>query len=260
MPRAIWKGNITFGPVNVPVKLYSSTENTRIRSHMLHDQDKTRLQQKMVCRQEEIIVERDEMVKGYQVHPGVYVVVDPDELEDLNPQASRDIEVEEFVTLREIDPRYLDRVYYLGSDSSDQIYVNLAAALKKSKTAGICRWTMRKKSYLGILQNVDDVLYLTTHRFNNEVSGTGEYDISQTKTSKKEKDIAKNLIAELTEPFKPAEYHDEYQTELKKLVQSKARGEEMELPKAKKKKATKETDLSAILEKSLSSLKKGKNK
>jgi DNA end-binding protein Ku len=227
---------------------------------MLHDQDKVRLQQKMVCRQEEIIVERDEMVKGYQVHPGEYVVVDPDELEELDPQASRDIEVEEFVTLKEIDPRYLDRVYYLGSDSSDQVYVNLAEALKKSKTAGICRWTMRKKSYLGILQNVDGILYLTTHRFRDEVSGTDEYDIPQVKTSKKEKDIAKNLIAELTEPFNPEDYHDEYQAELKKLVQAKAQGKEVELPKVKKKKAAPETDLSAILEKSLSSLKKGENK
>ena len=133
MPRAIWKASIQFGPVSVPVKLYPAVKDVRHHSHLLHDRDRQRLQQRMVCPEEDTVVDQDEMVKGYEVQEDEYVVVEPTELDALEPQSSRQIQVVEFVDAGQVDPRYVDWTYFLGPDGDEQMYVDLEEGLARTR-------------------------------------------------------------------------------------------------------------------------------
>ncbi len=255
MPHAVWKGRIQFGPVDIPVKLYSAVADISVHSHLLHDQDNVRLQQKMVCEAENTPVPKEQYAKGYEVETGQYVILEPDELDFLQPQASRQIQITEFVETDQLDERYLDRTYYLGPDNDDQLYANLTQSLKKSNLAGICQWTMRKKSYIGVLQFQNDILTLTTHRYAAEVVSTDSFNLDQANISDKELQISTTLINQLQQKFQPEKYHDEYQIKLQKLIEQKAKGQKVELPAIEKVAQTDENQLLDALEKSLKSLK-----
>lgn len=252
--KAIWKGQITFGQANIPVKLYTAINDIRSHSHLLHDQDKQRLQEKMVCVADEKVVERDDTIRGFEISKGEYVMVEPEELEQFEPEKSTKIEISEFVDARQVDARYIAKTYYLGPDKDDQMYVNLVESLKKNKMAGICQWTMRKKSYLGVLEAGDGTLELIIHRNANEVLPEDSFEIEDVKISAKEKDIAKKLITELEGEFEPNEYHDEYQAKLKELIDKKAKGKSVKLPTVRKQKKTGDKELLNVLEKSLKTL------
>lgn len=254
--RAIWKGRITFGPAGVPVKLYTAVNDIRSHSHLLHDQDKQRLEQKLICVAEDSVIDRSETVKGYEISKGEFVIVEPDELENFEPEKSNNIEITEFVDADEIDPRYVERTYYLGPDKDEQMYVNLAASLKKTKLAGICQWSMRKKTYLGVLEASDGTMELLVHRYGQEVVPEDSFELEKVKVSAKEKSIAKKLITELEGEFNPQEYHDEYQAKLQELIEKKAKGKKVELPSVKKPKETSDKELLKALEKSFKSVSK----
>jgi len=257
MARAIWKASIRFGPVSVPVKLYSTEKDVRLHSHLLHDEDRERLQQRMVCSQEQTVVGRDETIKGYEIEDDRYVVVDPNELDAFEPEGSREVEVMEFVEAAAVDPRYLDRTYFLGPDRDEQAYANLARSLEQTGLAGMCRWVMRSKAYLGVLQHRAGVLSLTTHHYADEVVPEEALEIQRVKPSHREKAVAGNLVEELAEPFQPEQYHDEYEARLRSYVEQKAQGKEMRLPRPKPPEPTKEQDLVGVLERSLNTLRKG---
>jgi len=252
--RAIWKGKIQFGPVDIPVKLYSAIEDISVHSHLLHDHDKVRLEQKMVCPEDEKVVSRDEMVKGYEVTTGEYVVIEPDELDFIEPQASRSISVTEFVD--HVDVRYLDRTYYLGPDDDSQAYANMTETLKKTHLAGICQWVMRKKSYIGTLQFSNSIMTLTTHRYADEILSEDTFQLEDVEISPKEKKVANNIIKELKEKFKPEQYKQEYQIKLQKLIEQKAKGEKIELPALEKMTGTQDDKLLNALEESLKAIRK----
>jgi DNA end-binding protein Ku len=254
--RAIWKGRITFGQASIPVKLYTAVNDIRSHSHLLHDQDKSRLEQKLVCVADEKVIDRDETVRGFEISKGEYVLIEPNELEQFEPEKSIDIEIVEFVEADKIDSRYIEKTYYLGPDKDNQIFVNLLDSLKKSKLAGICRWSMRKKSYLGALEAGDKTLELIIHRNANEVVSGDTFGLENVKVSAKEKSIAKKLITELEGEFNPQEYHDEYQSKLKDLIEKKAKGKKVELPALKKPKETSDKELLKTLEKSFKALSK----
>lgn len=256
MPHAVWKGRIQFGPVDVPVKLYSAIEDMDVHSHLLHDQDNARMEQRMVCSEDGEVVPNEEIAKGYEVTSDEFIVIEPDELDFLEPQASRRIDVMEFVNIRQVDERYLDRTYYLGPDNDDQLYVNLMQSLKTAKQAGMCQWVMRKKSYLGVLKYGKDILTLTTHRYPDEVVALDSFEIEDVNIAEKEIKIAKNLIGELEDEFRPEKYTDEYQAKLQKLIEEKAKGKKIELPALEEVRETKDKELLTMLEKSLKSLKK----
>ena len=148
----IWKGEIRFGQVNVPVKLHTAVKEERIEFHLLHKRDRVRLRQQMICSSDGKPVPVEEQVKGFEVEENRYILVDPDELEQTAPESSRTIEVHEFVKTGQIDPLLLDRAYYLEPDASPQGYGALHAALRELGVEGVCTWTMRKRSYLGALQ------------------------------------------------------------------------------------------------------------
>lgn len=256
MIRAIWKGIIQFGPVRVPVKLYTAVEDTRVHAHLLHDADQQRLEQRMVCSAEDTAVERDEIVKGFPLDAEHFVEVEAEELESLTPQSSRDIDVTDFVPGGQVDPRYLDRTYYLGPDQQEQRYADLAESLRQSRLAGVCRWVMRKKPYLGLLECSGRTISLTTCRYPDEVVSEDDLSIPQAKVGDKEQKAALQLIGAMVDDFKPEEYTDEYQGKLKALIEQKARGEEIKPARAKKIHKTKEENLLSTLEGSLAALNK----
>jgi DNA end-binding protein Ku len=254
--RAIWRALVRFAPVSVPVKLYPAVVDTRVHAHLIHDTDRQRLQQRMVYSEEDTVVDRAETVKGYEVEDNRYVIVEPGELDVLEPHASREIEVVEFVDACHVDPRFLDRTYSLGPDEDEQMYVNLAESLRQTGQAGMCRWVMRDKSYVGVLEQQDGLLSVTTHRDADEVVPADALPIKRIEPSRREKAIARNLVAELVEPFRPEQYHDEYEAKLQSLIDQKAKGKEVKLPRPKKPVPTKEEDLIGVLERSLEALRK----
>jgi DNA end-binding protein Ku len=256
MPRAIWKAFIQFESVNVPVKLYPAVKDVRPRSHLLHDRDRHRLQQRMFCPEENAAVEPNETAKGYEISKNEFVMIDPAELNVLQPAPSREIRGVAFVEAATVDPRYLDRTYYLGPDGDDQAYVNLAESLRQTALAGMCRWVMRDRSYVGVLQYRDGMLSLTTHRYADEVVPQESLEIERIEPSKREMTVAENLVRELEEPFQPEQYHDEYEAKLRNLIEQKAQGREVRLPKPKPPAPTVERDLVGVLERSLETVKR----
>ncbi|HXX81612.1 MAG TPA: Ku protein, partial [Thermodesulfovibrionales bacterium] len=166
--RAIWKGYINFGDVNLAVNLHTAIKEEHIQFHLLHKKDHVRLRQQMVCAYEKKPVPTEEQSKGYEVEEGKYIIVDPAELEQTTPEDSRMIEVHEFIKTEQIDPVFLERVHYLAPDIQPKGYGALLWALEEMDVAGICTWTMRKRSYLGALQARGRVLRLTTLRYADE--------------------------------------------------------------------------------------------
>ena len=148
----IWTGYIHFGDTNVPVKLHAAVKEKRIQFHLLHQRDQVKLQQQMICAYEQVPVPLEEQAKGFEMEERKYILVDPLMLEQIEPESSRIIEVHEFVKPAQIDPIFLEQLYYLEPDTLLKGYNALAGALQEMEVAGICTWTMRKRSYVGALQ------------------------------------------------------------------------------------------------------------
>lgn len=249
--RAIWKGYINFGDVNVPVNLHTAIKEERIQFHLLHTQDHVRLRQQMVCAYEKKPVPAEEQSKGFEVEEGKYIIVDPAEFEQTTPEESRIIEVHEFIKTEQIDPVFLGRVYYLGPDTHMKGYSALAWALKEMDVAGICTWTMRKRSYLGALQTRGKMLRLNTLRYADEVIPVRSLDLGEIPLSEKELKIGSDLINQLTVPFEPQKFENEHQKRLQNLIDKKARGEKIAILRPRRLKPTAPDKLLQALEASL---------
>ncbi|MCE5278110.1 MAG: Ku protein [Planctomycetaceae bacterium] len=258
--RTMWRGVIVFGKARVPVKMYAAAESRGLAFHLLHDQDNVRLAQQMVCQLEDKPVESDEIVKGLEVDDDHYVLVEPQELEELEPQSGRDIAVEAFVPLDELDGRYFDRPYYLGPDDQPDQYAALVQTLDESGRAGICRWAFRKRSYVGAVRSRQGVLELVTLRTSDEVAAVKDLDLPQAKLSPKELKTAEYLVEQLTSDFDIGKYHDDFQAAMEDLIKTKAGGGQVKKRKAAKSKPTEPRELLDVLEASVARLKGGKGK
>jgi DNA end-binding protein Ku len=250
----IWKGYINFGNTDVAVKLHSAVKEERIQFHLLHRRDKARLRQQMVCAYEKQSVPAEEQCKGFEVEEGKYVIVDPAELEQTTPEGSRIIEVHEFVKTEQIDPIFLERMYYLEPDIADihgKGFSALVKALHELDVAAICTWTMRKRSYLGALQARGKVLRLNTLRYADEVIPLESLGLEDVPLSEKELKIGSELIEKLTAPFEPQKFENEHEKKLQDMIEKKARGEKITVLPPKRLKATKEDELLQVLEASL---------
>ncbi len=250
----IWKGCIHFGDTNVPVKLHSAVKEERIQFHLLHRSDQVRLRQQMVCAYEKQPVPSEEQSKGFQVEDGKYILVDPAELEQTVPESSRMIEVHEFVKTEQLDPIFLDRPYYLEPDISDihgSGFDALAKALKELDVAGICTWTMRKRSYFGALQARGKMLRLSTLRYADEVIPVESLELQDAPLSEKELKIGSELIEKLTAPFEPGKFENEHQRKLQDMIEKKARGENIAILPPRRLKPTESDQLLQVLEASL---------
>ena len=234
MARAIWSGSITFGLVNIPVKLHTAVRNNDVHFHLLHDKDKSRLRRKLVCAADGKEVPNDEIVKGYEVAPDQYVVVDDKELEELAPKESRTIEIRDFVKLSDIDPIYYDRPYYVApADRAAKPYRLLVEAMEESKKVGIAKFVMRTKEYLAALRPVGGAICLVTMRFAEEVVPVAQVEApsaSAVKVDDRELKMARQLIDSLSTDFKPGRYKDEFKERVMELVEAKAEGEQVVTP------------------------------
>jgi DNA end-binding protein Ku len=247
--RAIWKGVLKFGAATVPVKLYSAVQDRNIHFNLLHDQDKMRLQQRMVNPATNRVVPTEQIRKGFEADPGLFVLLDENELEELVPESSRDIEITQFLPTGAIDNQWYDRPYYLGPDEDGEgPYFALAEGLARLKREGLARWVMRKRSYVGALRAEDGYLVLNTLRHADEVVPASELEAPQGRAlDKKEQAMAEQLVSVFAGRFDPAQYHDEYRERVTELVERKARGEHVQLkrPKAPKPETRGLTDLLA---------------
>jgi DNA end-binding protein Ku len=247
----IWKGTIHFGDTDVPVKLRSAVKEERIQFHLLHAHDQVRLRQQMICDFEKQPVPTEEQTKGFEVEEGKYIIVDPEDLEQTTPESNRTIEVHEFVKTAQIDPLFLDRVYYLEPDMQGQGYSALVGALKEMDVAGICTWTMRKRSYFGAVQAVEKTLRLNTLRHADEVVPVASLGLENIPVSEKELKIGSDLINQLTAFFEPQKYENEHEKKLQDMIDKKARGEKIAVIAPRRLKPTEADQLLQVLEASL---------
>jgi DNA end-binding protein Ku len=259
MPRAIWSGSVSFGLVNVPVKLTTATSPKDVRFHQLHDADGGRIQQKRVCSLDGEEVAYEHIVKGYDIGGGRYVVVEPEELAAIDVEATRNIDIEEFVDLSEIDPIFFEKSYYLLPDGrAEKPYALLAETMQRCGKVALGRFVLRTKQYLAALRARDGVLVLSTMLFADEVVAAGELEVpkaSETGPTKRELDMAAQLVESLSAPFDPAKYHDDYREKVLALIEAKAEGEAIAQPEAAAE-AAPVVDLMAALEESLARAKR----
>lgn len=261
MARAIWTGSITFGLLNVPVKLYSAVSSRSIRFRELREKDGSRVRHKRVAEEDGEEVAYEEIVKGYEIAPDQYVVMSRDELEALDPKKTKAIEIEDFVDLDEIDPIYFNQPYYLGpAQGAERAYALLAQAMDEQHKVAISRFVLRNKESLAAVRANDGVLTLATMRFADEVVPVSQLegllgDTSDVKPKPREIEMAKALIDSLANDFDPKSYKDEHREELLKLIERKASGEKIVSSESEEPKPTKAPDLMAALEESLAAIK-----
>ena len=261
MPRSIWTGAISFGLVNVPVKLYSAVSKKTVRFHQLHDKDGVRIQQKRVCPADGEEVPYEHIVKGYEITPDQYVVVEPAELEAIEPRKTKTIDIEDFVDLEEIDPIYYDHPYYLlPGQGAQKPYKLLVTAMEDSQKVAIARVVIRQKEQLVAIRPANGVLAMSTMNFADEVIHAGSFDETpgdDVDTSKREIDMARQLIDSLSSDFEPEKYHDEYRERVLDLIERKAQGETIVIEEPTKE-PEKVPDLMAALEASIAASKPAK--
>jgi DNA end-binding protein Ku len=262
MPRSIWTGAISFGLVNVPVKLYSAVSKKTVRFHQLHDKDGVRIQQKRVCPADGEEVAYEHIVKGYEITPDQYVIVEPDELEAIEPRKTKTIDIEDFVDQSDIDPIYYDHPYYLmPGTGAAKPYKLLVDAMEDAGKVGIARVVIRQKEQLVALRPADGVLAMSTMNFADEVVGTDRFDDApgdEIETSKRELDMAKQLIESLSSDWEPDKYRDTYRERVLELIEQKAEGKEIAVQPVEEPQPV--PDLMAALEASVKAARQDKAK
>jgi DNA end-binding protein Ku len=255
--RAIWKGNLKLNSTRVPVKLYSAVQDRTVRFHILEEKSKTRVKQHMVEPESGKEITSDEIQKGFEVEPGTFVILNEEELQKLEPEASREIEITQFVPPTGIPPEYFDRPYYLGPDGDQSAYFALAEALQKKDREGVAHWVMRKQPYVGALRAEADHLMLFTLRNAEEVLSARDLPRPSGRApDKRELAMAAQLVELLKGEFDPKEFKDQYRERVMEFVEKKAKGHKPRLHLVKAKRKT--TSLDKVLSKSLEALKKQK--
>ncbi|MEX2448698.1 MAG: Ku protein [Solirubrobacterales bacterium] len=261
MARAIWSGTISFGLLNVPVKLYSAVSRRGISLREIRESDGSRIRHRRVAEGTEEEVPYEQIVKAFEIAPDRYVPLTKEEISALAPEKTRAIEVQDFVDLEQIDPIYFDSPYYLGpAPGAEKAYSLLARAMAESGKVAIARFVFRNKEHLAALRPNEGVLTLTTMRFADEVVPPAELDdvlpAEQPKVAKQEVEMAEQLIESLTREFDPDAYRDEYREQLLSLIERKAEGEDVLATAApQERQPTKAPDLMAALEESIAAVK-----
>jgi DNA end-binding protein Ku len=259
MPRSIWSGAISFGLVNVPVKLYSAVSRKTVRFHQLNRETGNRISQRRVDPDTGDDVSYDDIVKGYELTKDRYVVITPEELEALDPERTRTIDIEDFVDLEDIDPIFYDHPYYLVPDTgATKAYGLLLNAMRESGKVAIAKVVLRSKEQLVAIRPQDELLCMETMIFADEVVSHDSIDelpaASDLKASARELKMAQQLIDSLSTDWEPEKYRDEYREKVLELIERKAAGEEIAVqPEAPQ--PTKVPDLMAALEASLAAVK-----
>jgi DNA end-binding protein Ku len=232
MARAIWSGSITFGLVNIPVKLFSAVTHKEVRFHMLHDEDGARIQLRRFCSAEEVEVPYEHVVKGYEISKGRYVTVTAEELEAADPKGARTVDIQDFVDIGQIDPIYYDATYYLAPDrGAGKAYGLLLEAMRRTGKVGVARVMLRTKQSLCCVRPMGNALALSTMNYADEVVAQEDLELpAAAEPGARELHMAEQLVASLTTKFDPARYKDEHREKVLALVEKKAAGEAIEAP------------------------------
>jgi DNA end-binding protein Ku len=227
--RPIWKGAISFGMVTIPVKLYSATEQRDVRFRLLHRDDGAPIEEKRFCTRDGKEVAWEDLVRGYEVAKGEYVILDPEEIEAAKPESSTNIDIGDFVEATEIDPVYFEKSYFLEpAEGGDKAFSLLRTALEETERVAIARVTIRTRERLAVVRAYDGTLILETMFWPDEIRSTDILDLPTGEDGRvrdKELQMARTLVENLADRFRPESYRDEYRTALEKLIQQKSRGE-----------------------------------
>ena len=235
MPRAMWSGAISFGLVNIPVKLYKGTASTsgkQVSFHQIHKTCGTRIRHIRWCPKDEVEVPWDEVAKGYEFEKGKYVEVSDEELDALLPEEDyATVSIENFVALEDVDPIYYDRAYYVSPDGSPKAYALLHETLRKTGKVAVARVLLRTRSHLALVRVLEDHLLLETMYFDAEIVDAGEIPgVPHGKAAhvdKKQLDVAEQLVESMTIEWEPERYKDEYSAKVKKVIEEKIEGGEV---------------------------------
>ncbi len=261
MPRPLWNGSISFGLVNVPVRLFRAQSPQDVRFHQLHQSDGVRIQQKRICPAHGEEVSYDEIVKGYELSPERYVIIEPDELNALDPKATHTIEIEDFVDLVDIDPLFFETGYYVVPDArSAKPYALLVRAMEETQKVAIARFVMRTKEYLCAIRAKDNALILETMLYADELVSSDELTLPGDELEEptaRELKMATSLVESLSGPFEPEKYRDEYREKVMALIDAKAEGNAI-VSAPEQREPAPVVDLMAALEASLAAAKKNK--
>lgn len=256
--RALWKGSITFGLITIPVRLHSAVSEKSLKFHMLHEEDGGRIQYKRVCAICGKEVSWDEIVKGYEFAKDQYVQFTPEELESVEVDSIRAIDVVSFVPLEQIDPIYFNKTYYVAPEPSGlKAYKLLAEALEAEGQVGIAKVALREKEHLATIRLKDGVFVLETMHWPDEIR-EAEFEELDKKIEVRDQEVkmARQLVQQLSSDFDPGAFQDEYRVELEKLVEKKIEGQEITISAAPEEEPTKVVDLMEALKASVAQAKK----
>ncbi|MCC6909669.1 MAG: Ku protein [Phycisphaerales bacterium] len=232
MPRSLWSGHIAFGLVNVPVRLVSAVRDKSIHFHMLSKDGSCRLRRKLYCPETGDEFDFKDTSRGYEIAPDQYVIVREDEFEKIRPETGRTIDIEAFIDLKEVDPVFFDRTYFLlPGEGGAKGYRLLVEAMASQERVGVARFSMRQREHLAALRVMENrALALHTMHYADEIASWSEMEgelALNAEVTKKETEMARQLIDSLTEAFEPGRYQDRYRAQLQELIEAKAHGEEI---------------------------------
>jgi DNA end-binding protein Ku len=259
MAASVWSGYLTFGLISIPVRLFSGARSSGISFHQLHRDDLTRVKQQLICPVENKVLERSEIVKGYEYRKNEYVVVEPEEIKQIEPKTAKNMEILEFVKATEVDPVYFDSSYYMmPEEAGRRPYALLTKALEESKYVGIAKLTMHNREYTVFLRPHEGGLMLHTMYYEEEVRKVEGFGAPDVDLKDAEVKVAHQLIEALAAEWEPEKFKDDFQENLKNLIQTKLEGGEIaEVEKPKK--IAPVVDLMAALKQSLAQM-EGKKK
>ncbi len=258
--QGIWSGTISFSLVAIPVRLVTAIEPGRVSFHLLHSKDYSRLSRKMFCPEEKIMVSPDEVIRGYEIVPDKYVLMSDEELESVSPERSRTIEILEFIDMKEVDPIYYERPYYLvPSKGGEKAYQLLVEVMSRTNKAGIAKFVLAEREYLVAVKSRDGALVLTTLHYNDEILLDEDMTPNQGVIESEEENRIKKSIEHMIEDFNPGKYVDERRKKLMDFLTKKANEKALvEGPSVEEEEGDGPADLVAALEESMRKVKESK--
>jgi DNA end-binding protein Ku len=255
LATAVWSGTITFGLVSIPVKLFAATTSHNVSFNLLHRECKNRINLQNYCAHCEKVVERSDLVKGYQYEKNQYVLIEDEDMDSVQPESSSNLEITQFINVNDVDPIYFERTYYLGPDKgSEKTFALLSTAMQETTRAALGKLVMRNHEYLALIRPGMDGLLVHFMLYADEIRENENKVGKDIEIRPKEVQLAKQLIENLSEPFEPDKFHDEYVSKLEEMIEAKIKGRKLTVvtPKAR----PKVVDLMDALQKSVQQTKR----
>jgi DNA end-binding protein Ku len=227
-PRPIWSGSVSFGLVNVPVRLYPAIKEHALHFHLVHEPDGSPIGYQKICKAEDKPVPDDEIVKAFEYRKGEYVYLSDEDFEQAQVEGQRTIDITDFVPYDDIDPIYFAKSYYLGAGSgAEHVYTLLVRALEDTKLAAVAKFVMRQRQHVGALRVREGVLTLEQLHFADEIRPVNEIKTKGQRISKQELELARQIVESSTTSWRPEKYKDTYRAELAKAIEARRKGKEV---------------------------------